>query len=231
MDKRVGDWLTISGVDAYTAYGADLISFSPGAREVTAGYSDAVPLMPAYHYTRLSALPLEVQVYVWGPTWDTAQANLAALIEACKDCVLRTAATDYEYAAILTEYSAEETGVEWYYHATLSFITQRRKDMVRVALQDSGQVVNGGTTPSGCILTITPPNDEETFEVMGVTIKDLHAGQPFVVDGIGYTVTENSLNRFADTDMTAFPQIKPGRNTITMSKPMPVTVEFYPTYL
>lgn len=65
--------------------------------------------------------------------------------------------------------------------------------------------------------------------VKGISITDL-TGE-IVIDGIEGKVTRNGQNVFANTNLTTFPRLNPGANTITASGSLTgLTVEYYPLY-
>jgi len=228
---RVGERCLVDGVETYAAFDADLIDFRILARSVDAHYGEVPPEEPAYYYTQMSAKPLETEFYVGGASDDEAQINLSRLVEASKHCVLRKEGSDFEYPAILTGYEMEHTGVEHYLLVTMNFTARLRKPLVDCELTGSGTVYNEGNLASGYRLTVHPKQDMESVTVAGMTLKNLHAGKDFTVDGIEYRVTEEGVNRFADTDITAFPQMLPGENYIEIPDGVKVTIAFYPAYL
>lgn len=93
-----------------------------------------------------------------------------------------------------------------------------------------------GNRQTSAILTVTAPVDTISVTVTGlgtdsIIIKNLKANIPVVVDGEVYTVISNGLNKFADTDMWAFPVLQPGTNTIGVSSPNNViNVSYKPKY-
>lgn len=78
-----------------------------------------------------------------------------------------------------------------------------------------------GNLPTPAVVTVTAPVDTISLIVTGlgdsITINNLKANIPVVIDGEACTVLQNGLNKFADTDMWSFPTLQPGANTITLS--------------
>lgn len=231
QDRRAGDFVSISGVDAYQAFNADLIDYT-----VTPGSVDA-----AYQFNpgksglvlfggQKKPQELEMEFYVGGETHDEAQVNISRLLAASESCVIRIGESRFEYAAVLKSVKQEYANVDAYYHVTLTFTAVKRYPLVSVALTDSGSVYNPGSAAAGVRFCIRPTSAVSTMQVNGITCKSLAANETFVIDGITGEVHAGDRNRFADTDLSAFPMLQPGENRILLSRPVPVTVEFYPIF-
>ncbi|MCI9274201.1 MAG: hypothetical protein HFE39_09675 [Clostridiales bacterium] len=231
QDRQLGDPLFIDGKDAYLRYNADLVNFNDSADPVD--FSIDYQQSPGKNRliilsSNLPVRTLQVQCYVGGKNSDQASSNLSALAADCRDCVIKRGGSKFEYAAVLMDYTDEDSGVPPYRLATLTFAAIRRYPLVSVSLSGSGEVYNPGTCPSGMRLDVTPFAAFEAFIINGVTCKSLAAGKTFTIDGLEGQVICEGINRFADTDLSEFPKITPGRNSIEMSFPAEVKVSFYP---
>lgn len=81
----------------------------------------------------------------------------------------------------------------------------------------------GGNSNIPCIVEITPTIDMIDVTIQGlsedpIVVKNLKANKTVKIDGIKGTVTQNSINKFLDTDMWEFPFLVPGTNTIKVDK-------------
>lgn len=84
-------------------------------------------------------------------------------------------------------------------------------------------ITNTGNMDTPCVVEITPSIDIIDIKIEGlsddpITIRNLKQGQKVIINGEDGTVLENGANKFGDTDMWEFPRLKPGANTITVSK-------------
>lgn len=229
--RRVGDKLYINNQDAYLLYNADLIDLIyPGEQiDLGADYQETPGKCSLLLISNsMPKKALQIMVYVGGADADATQRNAASLISACKRCTVRQGGSRFEYAAVLASYVDSDSGVLPYRSVTLTFGAVRRMPLVCSTLSGSGEVFNPGTDPSGVTYDITPESDLESFTINGIACKNLSAGKTFTIDGIDGKVQSDGVNRFADTDISEFPKIQPGLNTIAMSSPARVTVSFYP---
>jgi len=94
-----------------------------------------------------------------------------------------------------------------------------------------------GNLPTPAIVTVTAPIDTISLTLTGfgddsITIKNLKANIPVVIDGEACTVMSNGLNKFSDTDMWSFPVLQPGANIITTSSSnCVIQIQYKPKYI
>ncbi len=74
-----------------------------------------------------------------------------------------------------------------------------------------------GTDDIPCIIEITPIVDIEEFTINDITITNLTSNEKVIINGEKITVTEEGVNKFGDTNITEFPKLNLGTNTITVS--------------
>lgn len=88
-------------------------------------------------------------------------------------------------------------------------------------------------TETDCIITLKAKTTVSVAEVFGVKIKDLKNNDVVVIDGIKKTVLCNGINKFADVDLTSFPTLQPGKNTVNLSptEGLDISVSYYPTFI
>lgn len=92
---------------------------------------------------------------------------------------------------------------------------------VTVTLSGTSQIINNtGNLPTPAVVTLTPSIDLGSVTLTGagkpITINNLHANTPVIIDGEQCLVTESGLNKFSDANMWAFPVLQPGGNTISI---------------
>ncbi len=232
QDGQVGDPFWVDGIDLYDQYNADLISFTvrPGVPEseywVESGKSKFEQFGASIKPKQAEAL-----FYVGGPSLESAFANVSALQTTLKNCTLYPSNVRYQYPAILTSFSSEPTNVEPYFFVTASFVVICRLPLVETEITEDSVLINAGNVPSGMRITITPESNMDSVTVAGITINNLSAHVPFIIDGIDGKVIAAGLNRFLDTDIVDFPMIQPGENRINTPKGVSVSIAFYPVFL
>nr|DAE53248.1 MAG TPA: tail protein [Caudoviricetes sp.] len=230
-DKRVGEKCQINNLDAYTDYNADLksLQLTPGA--ITPQYILQAGRCGFIDYgSTVQPKMLTAEFIVGGASDEQANENISNLLLAAKQCIIRRELHRFEYPAILTGSTVQESGVEPYYIVRLTFVAIQRLPLVSINITGPGVIFNDGNVPSGVRYILHPAEDLLAQKICGIQVIGIHAGKDFMIDGIEGRVMEDGNNRFADTDLINFPKIQPGKNEITMSNNMPVTVEFYPLF-
>ncbi len=103
-----------------------------------------------------------------------------------------------------------------------------------------------GNALSPCIVEITPVADIPDLTITGLGYdpqkdadqpikftKIQKGGQKVIVDGEkGLVTLENGSNKYGDTDMWLFPRLRPGANTITVSRNnVDITLRYCPRFI
>ncbi|UZW13190.1 phage tail family protein [Clostridium pasteurianum] len=87
----------------------------------------------------------------------------------------------------------------------------------------SSKTINvSGNLPTPAVITVTVPIDTISITLTGlgedtITIKNLKANVPVIINGEDNTVFQSGANKFGDTDMWEFPSLKTGSNSIGLS--------------
>ena len=84
---------------------------------------------------------------------------------------------------------------------------------------DSFIVINNGTAPAPCKITVIPQIDFVVFTIEGVSekpinVSHLNVNDVLVIDGENRTVTINDIPAFSQYDGWEFPKLQPGENEI-----------------
>jgi phage-related protein len=94
-----------------------------------------------------------------------------------------------------------------------------------------------GNTETPAIVEVTPSIDLIDLTINGldeeaIILKNLKANKKLIVNGEEGTVTVDGINKYGDTDMWGFPRLKPGANTITVSKNnVDITIKYKPRFI
>ena len=241
-NRRLGCYCEMNGEDVYAKFDADVYAFSPTNGAVEVSY-DLKPSRSGFDVwnTRFGEHGLEVGFYVGGNGKSDLKQNVNGLIRAARQCTLvHGSDVNYEFDCVLTGFSVESTGVEWYDDVVLTFAAVRRGKLQNEVRSSTRSLTfyNYGTSESGLKVTLTSTSAlskatmtyESADGLKTVNVSNLKANTPFVIDGIEGKVLENGINSFLKTDLVSFPKAMPGENTISVSSSMKVEVEFYPTY-
>lgn len=107
-----------------------------------------------------------------------------------------------------------------YAHDPLQTITSLRGSSISVS----------GTAPEmDCRLTCTVEAKASKFEMAGVIWSNVVAGDVLVLDGIKKLVTRNGVNDITSTDLTEWPKLKPGKNSLYSA--VKLQIEYYPIWI
>lgn len=232
-DSRCGNAVTINGKSSYVMFNADLKEKRAVAGEITADFRKVLNSsgLSISKYD-IATSGLEMVFYVGGASRQECDIHTSHLIAECRKCTIKTDDDSFEYLSVLTEFDIEETGVDFYNEVTLVFSVIKRMPLFVCSFTGGGTYRNVGSIESGARLTINPTKDIEELVVNGITIKNLSANIPFIIDGILGEVKSNGINRFSDTDLIDFPKALPGNNVLEVSdNTCTVEVAFYPTFV
>lgn len=103
---------------------------------------------------------------------------------------------------------------------------------------DSFVIVNNGTAPAPCKITIIPQIDFVVLTIEGVSEKPIkmshiNTNDIVVIDGENRIVTINDQPAFNSYDGWEFPKLKPGANEITIANGahIQISIEYNARYL
>ena len=229
MEKMIINGVTLDH------YHAKLLDYIPGGTVVTNHYNLAYrSLSPVLLETEVALKTLTVSLTVQGRDRQQAAQYLSALTkELYRESQLEMP-DGYLYFCILTGISEASHTSEGLCDVTYTFDAVQRLPLVTALLEAKGEQTFSckGDVETECRLTITPSQAMESFTINDLTVKNLQAGVPVVVDGLKKLVTQAGENKFPETNLVQFPKLQPGDNLFTVSDPtVAVQVEYYPTFL
>lgn len=82
-------------------------------------------------------------------------------------------------------------------------------------------IMNHGTAPAPCVITIIPKVDFMRLVIGGltqspITFTGLKTGETLIIDGEARTVKVNDIDAFSQYDAWEFPKLQPGLNQIVI---------------
>ena len=102
----------------------------------------------------------------------------------------------------------------------------RHSRMEEITLTENGKIVADGNIETPMIAYLVPTGSSMTFQ--GITIA---SSLPVTIDGIKTTVMDSDdQNVFGSTNMTKWPSLVPGENTITMTGIESAKISYYPIW-
>jgi len=139
------------------------------------------------------------------------------------------------YRSILSAISSTKQITTEIIQVELKFYCMQCGQLETVNLENSGIIDNDGTMKSDCSITFHAYSNISDFwfmlNDMVVYIDTLEAGKDFLIDGLNKSVMNGIENAINLTDLVDFPKLDSGRNTLTLSAPVDVTIQYYPVYL
>lgn len=230
-DRRTGERCFMNGKDIYEEFNADVLEFAVSDGEIEQDYikSSGSSGFEVFENTVMPKRAV-MKCYVGGPSNEEALMNISNLKKECMKCLIQLEMHRLEYPAVLISSATELTGVDYFYLITIEFSVITRFPLVEMSITGNTIFFNEGNTSSGVKFEIKPIRVVNNFRIHGIAINRIDAGHTFIIDGMKCTVMDNGVNRFADTDLMAFPEINGGRNEIIMSESVPVKVSFYPVF-
>ncbi len=143
------------------------------------------------------------------------------------------------YHVYLMDHTVEDTNFDEWLFLNIEFIgyeysTQIVETMNRITTKTIN-VPGNEETPA--IVEITPSVGIIDIVLTGLsdepmTIRILTGGKKVIIDGEEGLVTVDGVNKFNDTDMWEFPRLKPGANTITVSRNnVDISIKFKPRWI
>ena len=223
--------MKINGTDI-AAFGAKLLQYTvtPAAVEnrYTLGYNSAFfTLMD----TEIKTKTLTVTLHVAGDTLEHTSRNSTLLLASLYQESELEMPDGFMYRCVCTACSSSRI-MDTLHEVVVTCEAVQHLALVTVPLSAGNNVVHcTSTLPTEYTLAVTPAADAESCTVAGITVRQLTAGKAVVIDGMRKTVTQEGANKFMDTDLTAFPRLVPGDNTVAVSGNVDVVLTYYPTFL
>ena len=234
VDQRMGSICNINDKNVYDLFNADLKSIEPITGKITTDFSKAIGVSGLHiNSYNIDTGGIKLTFYVGGAYKEDCYINTSNLIAECQTCSIKTDEDSFEYIAVLTSFDVKETGIDFYNEVVLTFSAIRRLPMERKVFDGcNGVFKNRGSVESGAVITITPKSSMESITVNRITVKNLSANLPFIIDGLIGEVKCSGVNRFLDTDLVDFPKVQSGENTVEVSSTnAKVEISFYPTFI
>lgn len=223
--------MTINGVEI-GEFGASLLTYkaSPAniQHAVTTGYNSAFPVLMD---TEIGTKTLTLTMHIRGGSLKLVAEKEALLLEALYKQSEIELPDGYFYRCMYQSATVDRI-MDTLSELTVTLDAIRHLPLVTVQVaQGEFTVLCQSTIPTECRLSVTPNSAASSCTVYGITITNLTAGTPVVIDGMNKTVTQAGINKFLDTDLLEFPRLQPGINQIPFSGDIQVSASYYPTFL
>ncbi len=232
--------LRMNGVQPST-YNANLVDFTVGACSYDNGYmlpkSSMRPyaLKPTYG-TRDITITLDVS----GKDYHDISLQISRITANLQqeDCLLQLPDGFYYHCAY-EKASTPKEKAPWIWQVKYTLVGWKTAAMQTVSMTGTKVIRVDGNVKTPVILTITPATSGGTVEIEGLTffkgtgsITVNNVTGKITIDSIRKTVMDEAGNNlFADTDISEFPNLSPGKNIITATGASEVLVRFWPAFV
>lgn len=124
--------------------------------------------------------------------------------------------------------SMQERVAPWIEQVTFHLHGLRHEELVTEQFASSGKLSVAGNMKTPAIVKLTPQSESGAMTFNGITVE---CETTVTIDGVYTTVLDASGNNvFGNTNMTEWPKLTPGDNTITISG-CTAEVSYYPIYV
>ncbi len=188
---------------------------------------------------------IELDVIVKGTTEEETNILCSNLVKEISDSYIRFIGENMVYKCLLDKFTVSEVlfdileqkysmGIYMVLTYTESYMDQITETMNRITTKTIN-VPGNEETP--VIVEITPSVGIIDIVLTGlseepITIRILTGGKKVIIDGEEGLVTVDGVNKFGDTDMWEFPRLKPGANTITVSRNnVDINIKYKPRFI
>lgn len=214
----------------FSFYGAALVDYSVGPVLTSDGYfASANNYKPVTTKRSYGIREITMTCEFVGENLHDTTLSISQFTEAMQgDCTI-VLPDRFTYFCQLVEASAPTIIANFIQVVSYKFVGYRRSSMWSETFTKTGSIYIDGTLPAEVRYTITPSSS--TVTVAGITVTGCSTGKTLVIDGIDKVITHGGTNCFARSDLTSFPRLNPGSNTISISGASRVVVEYYPAWL
>ncbi len=113
---------------------------------------------------------------------------------------------------------------------TYKLVGYAHGDLQTVTISPNGTLHAIGTAPHmACKISCTVGKAAANYSMAGITWKNVQAGDKLEIDGLTKRVTRNGYSDIGRTDLTEWPTLTPGKNTMDARDAL--TVSYYPIWL
>lgn len=195
-------------------------------------------LSPIFSKQKFKFASIEIKLYLKGESESDVKNKVGLLIDKCKECNLNFEDNFY-YKSFLINSNTENTLRKDTKKLNLAFIGYSYKEEVtEVMSRVTNKTINvTGNLETPAIVEITPTTALADITLEGladdpIRIENLTSNKTVILDGELQKVTVDGVNKYGDTDMWDFPRLKPGANTIKISKNnCDIKIKYKPRYI
>ena len=224
----MNDTTTINGTPL-ASFGAVLLDYDSGSLAFSDNYFKADKrLKPTVFDPNMPLREVKIKCEFKASTDAEAEASSSDLALALTKEIDLMLPDGYYYHGVMTKAEKPKRIAAGIFTRQYSIKAYRHGAKEQVVITQTSSVNVKGNYPAMVKYSIVVSSGTE-FKIEGISIIGI-TGSTIVIDGIDGLITEDGVNCFEKTDLTEFPSLAPGTQTITIEGTGTVTVEYYPIY-
>lgn len=210
-------------------YRAKLLEYSVGAVSCTDGYvKPAGKPFPVLLTPKIGLRGMSITLDFEG---DDARERSKA-ISSFTVCLMGKSDIElpdgFHYWCVFDSASSPKKVAPWIEQVTYKLHGLRHEGMITQHFSASGTIDVAGNMKTSPVVKLTPATGATSMGFNGITIT---GSSVVIIDGVNTTVHDASGNNvFGSTNMTEWPKLTPGKNTITLTN-CTADVSYYPIYV
>ena len=181
-------------------------------------------LKPIYMSKQEQYKQIKLKLYIKDIDEESTLTDISNLVKQFEQCTIKFDDLNYYYDCLLVSKTHERIAPGIYnLNIELKSGYAYKAEVIETLNHIVSKILNvPGNLATPAIVTMTVPLDTTSITLTGlgfdtITIYNLIANIPVIVDGESCKVMSNGLNKFLDTEMWNFPTLQPGANTINVS--------------
>lgn len=209
---------------------AKLLSYTVGACKYTNGYvSPLTSSFPVILDGKVGLRPIEITIDFFGVTINEITRNISKATAMLRKKAELFLPDGFYYTCAFKSQSTPIEKAPWIFQTKYIFEGVRHEALKTHSFTCNGKMFVEGNHKTYGRIRILPYEDNISVTVNGITVQNI-TGE-VIIDGITKTVTQNGINKFADTNMTRFPCFECGYNDVSVDGNATVEISYYPIFL
>lgn len=183
-------------------------------------------LIPIFKESNVSFKKIKLEILFKGNSRDEILNNISLFTSKLINVIdLKLDGYKNKYRCILSEQETIKTGTEKLYKKFITLIGYEFGEEIEESIikEKNKTILVKGNQETPAVVEIIPVVDiiDITLEGLAddpIKINNLKKNKKVILDGELQIITVDGVNKFGDTDMWDFPSLKPGSNTIKISR-------------
>lgn len=212
------------------AYHAELVEYTVSECDYDKGYIlPPARLIPEKIKTRLGLRTVTITLDFEGDHLHEIATVISMFTAALRKEANLLLPDGYYYWCEYSKASVPKQKAPWIQQVKFTLAGFRHGPLEYRTVSGVKTIAVGGNYETPAIIRLLPDAGVTQISVNGITIRNVNG--EVTIDGI-YTTVHDAAgnNKFADTDMTAWPTLQPGDNTITISDGVTAEISYYPIF-